>query len=73
MALVTQSVIVVLLCALSQRSAARTVSISTIDPASQIVLEGGSVLVCVTLDPEDSVEVGLSSTPAGKQLWMHEV
>ena len=73
MALVTQSVIVVLLCALSQCSAAGTVSISTIDPASQMVLEGGTFSVCVVamLDPGDSVEVGLSSTPAGKQLWMH--
>ncbi len=75
MALVTQSVIVVLLCALSQCSAAGTVSISTIDPASQMVMEGGSVSVCVEviLDPGDSVGVGLSITPAGKQLWMHEV
>ncbi len=72
MALVTQSVIVVLLCALSQCSAAGTVSISTIDPASQMVMEGGSVSVCVEaiLDPGYRVNVGLSSNPAGKQLWM---
>ncbi len=72
MALVTQRVIVVLLCTLSQCSAAGTVSFSTIDPVSQIVMEGGSLSVCVVaiLDPGDSVEVevGLSVTPVGKQL-----
>ncbi len=80
MALVTQSVIVVLLCALSQCSAAGTVSITS-DSASQMVMEGGSVSVCVEaiLDPGDSVEVRLlsvevgllSALQAGKQLWMH--
>ncbi len=37
-----------------------------------MVMEGGSLSVCVmgTLDPGDSVEVGLSVTPAGKQLCM---
>ncbi len=72
MALVTQSVIVVLLCALSQCSAAGTVSISS-GSESQIVMEGGSVSVCVevTLDPGDSVGVGLSSTLGGKHCgWM---
>ncbi len=64
----------VLLCALSQCSAAGTVSISS-GSESQMVMEGGSVSVCVVaiLDPGDSVEVGLSITPAGKQLWMDEV
>ena len=68
MTLVTQRVIVMLLCTLSQCSAAGTVSFSTIDPASQTVMEGGSLSVCVMaiLDPGDSVEVGLSVTPAGK-------
>ncbi len=72
MALVTQSVIVVLLCALSQCSAAGTVSISTIDPASQIVMEGGTLSVCVEviLDPGDSVGVGLSITPGKHCGWM---
>ncbi len=67
MALVTQSVIVVLLCALSQCSAAGTVSISS-GSASQMVMEGGSVSVCVEaiLKPGDSVLVELSITPAGK-------
>ncbi len=75
MALVTQSMIVVLLCALSQCSAAGTVSISTIDPASQMVMEGGTLSVCVEviLDSGDRVYVTLSITPAGKQLWMDEV
>ncbi len=74
MALVTQSVIVVLLCALSQCSAAGTVSISS-GSESQMVMEGGTLSVCVEviLDPGDSVEVGLSITPAGKQLWVDEV
>ncbi len=71
MALVTQRVIVVLLCTLSQCSAAGTVSFSS-GNESQIVMEGGSLSVCVVaiLDPGDSVEVevGLSVTPAGKQL-----
>ncbi len=73
MALVTQSVIVVLLCALSQCSAAGTVSISTIDPASLMVMEGGTLSVCVEgiLDnPGDRVNVGLSSNPAGKDARM---
>ena len=70
MALVTKSMIVVLLCgALSQCSAAGTVSFCN-GSESQIVMEGGSLSVCVEaiLDPGDSVEVGLSVTPAGKQL-----
>ena len=68
MALVTQSVIVMLLCTLSQCSAAETVSFSS-GSESQTVMEGDSLSVCVmaTLDPGDSVEVGLSVTPAGKQ------
>ncbi|XP_064407627.1 receptor-type tyrosine-protein phosphatase T-like [Halichondria panicea] len=66
MALVTQSVIVMLLCTLSQCSAAETVSFSS-GSESQTVMEGDSLSVCVmaTLDPGDSVEVGLSVTPAG--------
>ena len=69
MALVIQRVIVMLLCILSQCSAAGTVSFSS-GSGSQIVMEGGSLSVCVMaiLDPGDSVEVGLSVTPAGKQL-----
>ncbi len=61
----------VLLCALSQCSAARTVSITS-DSASQMVMEGGSVSVCVEaiLDPGDRVNVGLSSNPAGKDARM---
>ncbi|XP_064396234.1 mucin-2-like [Halichondria panicea] len=64
MALVTQRVIVVLLCTLSQCSAAGTVSFSS-GSASQTVMEGDSLSVCVMLDSGDSVEVGLSVTPAG--------
>ncbi len=66
MALVTQSVMVVLLCALSQCSAVGTVSISS-DSESQMVMEGGSVSVCVVaiLELGDCVEVELSITPAG--------
>ncbi len=68
MALVTQRVIVMLLCTLSQCSAAGTVSFSS-GSESQIVMEGGSLSVCVMaiLDPGDSVEVELSVTPAGKK------
>ena len=68
MALVTQRVIVVLLCTLSQCSAAGTLSFSS-GSASQTVMEGDSLSVCVMaiLDPGDSIEVGLSVTPAGKQ------
>ncbi len=66
MALVTQRVIVVLLCTLSQCSAAGTVSFSS-GSESQTVMEGGSLSVCVMLDSGDSVEVGLSVIPAGKQ------
>ena len=71
MALVTQSVMVVLLCALSQCSAAGTVSISS-GSASQMVMEAGTLSVCVevTLDPGNRVEVELSITPAGEQFWM---
>ncbi len=74
MALVTQSVIVVLLCALSQCNAAGTVSFSS-GSASQIVMEGGTLSVCLEaiLDPGDSVQVGLSSTLAVQHLWMAEV
>ena len=59
----------VLLCALSQCSAAGTVSITS-GSVSQIVMEGGSVSVCVEaiVDPGDRVKVVLSITPAGKQL-----
>ena len=71
MALVTQRVIVMLLCTLSQCSAAGTVSFSS-GNESQTVMEGGSFSVCVeaTLQLGDSVEVGLSVTVPGKQLWM---
>ncbi|XP_064407145.1 uncharacterized protein LOC135351979 isoform X2 [Halichondria panicea] len=68
MVLVTKSMIVVLLCGtLSQCSAAGTVSFCS-GSESQIVMEGGSLSVCVEaiLDPGDSVEVGLSVTPAGE-------
>ncbi|XP_064396295.1 adhesion G protein-coupled receptor L3-like isoform X2 [Halichondria panicea] len=65
MAPVTQRVIAMLLCTLSQCSAAGTVSFSS-GSASQTVMEGGSLSVCVMaiLDSGDSVEMGLSVTPA---------